>query len=124
LSSIPWKNYSVRERISQSGTRYTAKSSYYERALGAEGLEQVMPDPDEVAEVDRIIWEELYWRDIRPESLAYYQTVIDRHQAAGCDGVVLGCTEIPLLVTEENSSLPILDSTRLLATAAVREAIG
>ena len=111
-------------RILILGTRYTAKSSYYERALGAEGLEQVMPDPDEVAEVDRIIWEELYWRDIRPESLAYYQTVIDRHKAAGCDGVVLGCTEIPLLVTEESSSLPILDSTRLLATAAVREAIG
>ena len=111
-------------RILILGTRYTAKSSYYERALGAEGLAQVMPDPDEVAEVDRIIWEELYWRDIRPESLAYYQSVIDRHKAAGCDGVVLGCTEIPLLVTEENSSLPILDSTRLLAAAALREAIG
>ena len=110
-------------RILILGTRYTAKSSYYERALTSQGLEQVMPDAEEVAEVDRIIWEELYWRDIKPESLAYYQSVIDRHKAAGCDGVVLGCTEIPLLVTEENSSLPILDSTRLLATAALRKAI-
>ena len=111
-------------RVLVLGTRYTAKSTYYERALTSQGLEQVMPDAEEVAEVHRIIWEELYWRDIKPESLAYYQSVIDRHKAAGCDGVVLGCTEIPLLVTEKNSSLPILDSTRLLAAAALRKAIG
>lgn len=110
-------------RILILGTRYTAKSTYYERAFTAKGLQQVMPDPEEVTEIDRIIWEELYWRETKPQSLAYYQAVIDRHKAAGCDGVVLGCTEIPLLVTEENSSLPILDSTRLLAAAAVRKAI-
>ncbi len=111
-------------RILILGTRYTAKSTYYERAFVRQGVEQVMPEADEVAEVDRIIWEELYWRETRPESRAYYQSVIDRHKASGCDGVVLGCTEIPLLVTEETSSLPVLDSTRLLARAALREAIG
>jgi aspartate racemase len=105
------------------GTRYTAKSTYYERAFAAAGLEQAMPNDEEVAEVDRIIWEELYWNKIEPDSLAYYQSVIDRNKADGCDGVVLGCTEIPLLVSEETSSLPVLDSTRLLARAAVREAI-
>ena len=110
-------------RILILGTRYTAKSTYYERAFGVQGLEQVMPDPDEVAEIDRIIWEELYWQETKPESLAYYQSVIDKHRQVGCDGVVLGCTEIPLLVTEESSSLPTLDSTRLLARAALREAI-
>jgi aspartate racemase len=110
-------------RILILGTRYTAKSSYYDRALSAQDLEQVMPNADEVAEIDRVIWEELYWNTIKPQSLAYYQKVIDRHKAKGCDGVVLGCTEIPLLVTAENSSIPILDSTRLLARAALREAI-
>lgn len=112
------------QRILILGTRYTAKSNYYGRAFSNEGLQDVMPNVEEVAEVDRVIWEELYWNKIKPESLAYYQGVIDRHKADGCDGVVLGCTEIPLLVTAENSSLPILDSTRLLARAALEEAIG
>jgi aspartate racemase len=111
------------ERILILGTRYTAKSTYYDRAFTGLGLQQVMPNDDEVAEVDRIIWEELYWNETKPESLAYYQSVIDRHKSLGCDGVVLGCTEIPLLVSEETSSLPTLDSTRLLASAAVRFAI-
>jgi aspartate racemase len=111
------------KRVLILGTRYTAKSTYYGRAFSNEGLKEVMPNAEEVAEVDRVIWEELYWNKIKPESLAYYQGVIDRHKADGCDGVVLGCTEIPLLVTAENSSLPILDSTRLLARAALQEAM-
>lgn len=111
-------------RILILGTRYTAKSTYYGRAFSNEGLAVVMPSDDEVTEIDRVIWEELYWNDIKTESLSFYQKVIDRHKSLGCDGVVLGCTEIPLLVSAEHSSLPILDSTRLLASAALEHAIG
>ena len=110
-------------RILVLGTRYTARSTYYKRAFSAVGLEQVMPGNEDVAEIDRIIWEELYWGETKPESLAFYQSVIEKNRVDGCDGVVLGCTEIPLLVTEGSSSLPTLDSTRLLARAALREAI-
>jgi len=58
-----------------------------------------------------------------PETLVYFKGVIDELKNKGCDAVVLGCTEIPLLITQEDSSLPILDSTRLLARAALKKAI-
>jgi len=57
------------------------------------------------------------------ETLVYFKGVIDELKNKGCDAVVLGCTEIPLLITQEDSSLPILDSTRLLARAALKKAI-
>ena len=59
----------------------------------------------------------------RPEAIAYFQQVFTRMQAAGCDAVVLGCTEIPLIMSDANSPLPTLDSTRLLARAALRRAM-
>ena len=105
------------------GTRYTARSTYYQTALKKHTIEWVMPTTEQVAEVDRVIWEELYWGSITPESTAYYQGVISAHKADGCDGVVLGCTEIPLMINDENSPLPVLDSTRLLAAAALDRAI-
>jgi aspartate racemase len=60
---------------------------------------------------------------LQPGSRAYFQQVFARLQAAGCDAVVLGCTEIPLLMSDANSPLPTLDSTRLLARAALRRAV-
>jgi aspartate racemase len=60
----------------------------------------------------------------KPEDVAYFQQVIDRMKGEGCDAVVLGCTEIPLIVSDANSALPTLDSTRLLARAALRRATG
>jgi aspartate racemase len=101
------------------GTRYTARSSYYQTATAKHNIECVMPTCNEVEEIDRVIWEELYWAEIKPSSLVYYQQVVERYQSLGCDGVVLGCTEIPLMLNEQNSPLPVLDSTRLLAYAAL-----
>jgi aspartate racemase len=60
----------------------------------------------------------------RPESVAYYQRLFARMKSEGCDAVILGCTEIPLIMNDGNSPLPTLDSTRLLARAAVRRAVG
>lgn len=84
----------------------------------------VRPDAAEREELNRIIMDELVCGIFKPEALAFHQRLIERMKGAGCDAVVLGCTEIPLLVNDSNSPLPTLDSTRLLARAALRKALG
>ncbi len=101
------------------GTRFTMGGAVYPEALGARGIGVVVPDSDDAATVDRIIFDELVAGTIREESRRAYQDVIDRLAARGCDAVALACTEIPLLITPADSSLPTLDSTRLLAAAAL-----
>ena len=105
------------------GTRFTMRGSIYQRAMSEVGIECVMPDDEEVAELDRIIWQDLLTGKIIPESVAYYQRVIDRYKDDGCQAVVLGCTEIPLIINDDNSALPTLDSTRLLAKIALEMAL-
>jgi aspartate racemase len=80
------------------------------------------PRPDERQEISRIIMQELVYGVFKPEGIAYHQRVIERYKREGCDAVVLGCTEIPLIISDENSPLPVLDSTRLLARAALSRA--
>jgi len=91
--------------------------------LKAAGIEHRVPGPKQRERINEIIFNELVNGHFLPRSLAYYVEVIRTLKEEGCDGVVLGCTEIPLLVTPESSPLPTLDSTRLLARAAVRKAI-
>ena len=79
---------------------------------------------DERAEINRIIMDELVCGVFKPDAIAYFQRVIARMKSAGCDAVVLGCTEIPLIMSDANSPLPTLDSTRLLARAALKRAVG
>ena len=74
-------------------------------------------------EINRIIMDELVCGVFKPEAIAYLQRVIGRMRTQGCDAVVLGCTEIPLIIDDANSALPTLDSTRLLARAALRRAV-
>jgi aspartate racemase len=83
----------------------------------------VLPDEDERAAINRIIMDELVCSVFTPEAVAYHQRVIARLRDSGCDAVVLGCTETPLIMNDANSPLPTLDSTRLLARAALRRAI-
>jgi aspartate racemase len=105
------------------GTRMMMNASFYPEALRAEDVSWEVPAPDEQQEIDRVIWEELLFNQPRASSIAYYQGIIDKYKARGCDGVVLGCTEIPLMINDANLSLPTLDSTRLLANAALQEAL-
>ncbi|MGP8035406.1 MAG: aspartate/glutamate racemase family protein [Steroidobacteraceae bacterium] len=105
-----------------TGTRYLVDSGVYPETLRARGLRFERPQPAERAEINRIIFEELVCGVFRPEAVAYFQGVIARMREAGCDAVVLGCTEIPLIIDDGNSPLPTLDSTRLLARAALRRA--
>jgi aspartate racemase len=73
--------------------------------------------------MNRIIMDELVYGVLKPEGVEYFAGVIEGLKAEGCDAVILGCTEIPLIINDSNSSLPTLDSTRLLARAAVQRAV-
>jgi len=106
-------------RLGLTGTRWLVESSVYPDKLAARGLEYIRPNADERVAINHIIMDELVRGVFRPEAVAYFQQVIGRLKGEGCDAVVLGCTEIPLLMNDANSPLPTLDSTRLLARAAL-----
>ena len=110
-------------RVGLTGTRWLVDSEVYPEKLTARQLEYMRPDTAECEEINRIIMDELVCDIFQPEAVAYFQGVIGRMKNAGCDAVVLGCTEIPLLMNDANSPLPTLDSTRLLARAALRRAV-
>ena len=99
-------------RVGLTGTRWLVLSDVYP-------AEYVRPHDDEREEISRIIMDELVHGVFKPEAVAYFQRVIARMKDDGCDAVVLGCTEIPLIIDDANSALPTLDSTRLLARAAL-----
>ena len=105
------------------GTRWLVESEVYPGKLTAHDLSYMRPTADERAEINRIIMDELIYGVIKSESEAYFQQVIGRLKYEDCDAVVLGCSEIPLIMNDSNSSLPTLDSTRLLARAALRRAV-
>lgn len=111
------------KRLAVLGTRYLMEGPVYPQALKAAGIEHRIPKAEQRQRINEIIFDELVNGQFLPRSLAYYVEVIRSLQDEGCDAVVLGCTEIPLLVTPESSPLPTLDSTRLLARAAVRKAV-
>jgi aspartate racemase len=106
-----------------TGTRWLVDSEVYPEKLTARGLSYVRPNAADRQEINRIIMDELVCGVFKPEAIAYHQRVIGAMKDAGCDAVVLGCTEIPLIINDANSPLPTLDSTRLLARAALRRAI-
>jgi aspartate racemase len=111
------------KRLAVLGTRYLMEGPVYPQILKAAGIEHRIPKPDQRERINQIIFDELVNGQFLPRSLAYFVEVIRALKDEGCDAVVLGCTEIPLLVSPESSPLPTLDSTRLLARAAVRKAI-
>jgi aspartate racemase len=110
-------------RLGVTGTRWLVDSEVYPERLTARGLEYVRPNTAEREEIHRIIVDELVYGAFKPQAVDYFQQVIARMKDEGCDAVILGCTEIPLIMNDSNSPLPTLDSTRLLARAALRRAL-
>src|SRR5579862_633214 len=100
-----------------TGTKYLVDSEVYPPSY-------TRPTPEERDEINRIIFDELVYGRFLSASRRYFQAVIARMRETGCDAVVLGSTEIPLLIRPEDSPLPTLDSTRLLARAALARAAG
>ncbi len=103
-------------RLGLTGTRWLVASDVYP-------AECVRPTPAEREEINRIIFDELVYSVFKPESIAFFHQVIERMKNDGCEAVILGCTEIPLILNDANSPLPTLDSTRLLARAALQRAL-
>ena len=106
------------------GTRFTMHGPVYRDTFASMGIETIVPEGDDAESVDRIIFSELVDGVFTDASRTHYYEVIARLRERGCDAVALACTEIPLLVRPEESPLPTLDSTRLLAAAALRESLG
>src|SRR5262247_2710533 len=104
-------------RVGLTGTRWLMEGPVYPG-------EMVRPDRAEREEINRIIMDELVCGVFKAAAVEYFQQVMEKMKRAGCDAVVLGCTEIPLIMNDANSPLPTLDSTRLLARAALRRALG
>jgi aspartate racemase len=109
-------------RVGVLGTRYTMAGPVYTQALGKLGITTLVPEADDIAMIDRVIFSELVDGVFSDASRLAYYRAIARLAERGCDAVALACTEIPLLVRPEESPLPTLDSTRLLARAALAEA--
>ena len=104
------------------GTRYLMEGPVYPPRLHACGVGHVVPDRDDRELIDRIIFEELVCGRFEDRARAEFATIIGKLKLQGCDAVALSCTEIPLLIGDRDSPLPTLDSTRILARAALRAA--
>jgi aspartate racemase len=110
-------------KLGVTGTKYTMEGTVYPQMLTAAGIEYIVPNADQRKRIDDIIFDELVNGIFTDESRTYFQQVIGSMSNQGCDAVVLGCTEIPLIVDDRTSPLPTLDSTRILARAAIRKAL-
>jgi aspartate racemase len=113
----------ARRKVGILGTDWTMTGPVYPGALGRRGIEWQIPDEKDRALIHKVIFEELCLGMISDASRDAYVRIIEKLANEGCDAVALVCTEIPLLITADVSPLPILDSTRLLAAAAVEIAI-
>ena len=110
------------KRVGVLGTSYLMEGPVYASKLSAKGIEGQIPEPVARRRINDIIFDELVYGRFEESSRRYFQKVIGCLAQDGCTAVVLGCTEIPLLISDSDSPLPILDSTRILARAALREA--
>lgn len=112
------------QKVALLGTRFTMEEDFYKgRLIERYNLDIVIPDTEEMKAIHRIIYEELCTGMIKPSSRQVYIEIIDRLVGEGAEGVILGCTEIGLLVKEANSPVPLFDTTEIHAKAAVRYAL-
>jgi aspartate racemase len=111
------------KRLLILGTRYLMEGPVYPNKLGPLGIEWEIPEAADRQRIDELIFDDLVYGRFEDSARSYLVQLIAASGRRGCDGVVLGCTEIPLLIAEADSPLPALDSTRILARAALREAV-
>jgi len=110
-------------RLGLLGTRWLLDSDVYPQNVAERGVTILRPSLAECDELNRIIMDELVYALFKPEAVAFLQRLIAGMKSEGCDGVILACTELPLILNDGNSPLPTIDSTRALARAALRRAI-
>lgn len=112
------------ERVALLGTRFTMEEDFYSSRLEARGLEVLVPDANDITEVNRVIYDELCQGVVLDGSRERYRSIIDSLGARGAQGVILGCTEIGLLIGPQDVLVPTFDTTAIHAAAAVEFAIG
>ena len=106
------------------GTKFTMEKDFYREALSAQGIRVLIPEAQDRQYVHSVIYEELVAGKIRDDSRSGFVSVIDRLAERGAQGMILGCTEIPLLITEQDAGIPLFDTTAIHAEAALRYAVG
>lgn len=111
------------KRLLVLGTRYLMESPVYPAKLGPKGIEHEIPDAEVRERINALIFDEFVYGRFEESARSYFRQVIGAARDRGCDAAVLGCTEIPLLIDDSDSPLPTLDSTRILARAALRAAV-
>lgn len=132
-SPIPWIHIaeavgeeaqkSGHHRLGILGTKYLMEGPVYPTALAKFHIDREIPDETDRVRINEIIFQELVNGKFPETSRLFFNEVTDKLKSRGCDAVVLGCTEIPLIVRPDDCPLPTLDSTRLLARAAVKRAL-
>ncbi len=132
-SPIPWLHIAdavggeARKRgfktLGITGTKYLMTGPVYPETLRKFGIACEIPEEADRERLDTIIFKELVNGVFKKESRQYFNTIVQKLKDRGCDGIVLGCTELPMLVDANDCPLPALDSTRLLARAALKEAL-
>jgi len=111
-------------KVGLLGTRFTMEMDFFKKRLKDKfGIEVIVPKEKERAEIHRIIYEELIYGELRNDSKMYYVKVIEQLATAGAEGIILGCTEIPLLIKQDDCSVPVFDTTYIHAMAALEVAV-
>jgi aspartate racemase len=106
------------------GTKFLTEGKIYREVLSNRGIEAVIPQAEQRGRINALIFDELINGVLKSSTREYFRGVVAGLERAGCDGVVMGCTKIPLILRPEDVETPLLDSTRLLAKAALEEALG
>lgn len=110
------------KRLLVLGTKFLMEGPVYPEVLTKKKIEYRIPDQEKRDRINEIIFKQLVYGIINEDSKRYFLEIVEEFRIKGCDAVILGCTEIPLIVLPGESSLPVLDSTRILARAALRKA--
>ena len=111
------------KRLLVLGTRYLMEGPVYPAKLRPKGIEHEIPDAKARERINTLTFDELVYGRFEDSARSYFKEVIREAQGRRCEGVILGCTEFPLLISDADSPIPTLDSTRILARAALREAV-
>jgi len=133
-SPIPWLHIvevvaeaAARRGLSKLGilgTRFLMEGNIYREVLSERGIKAVIPEAEQRERINALIFDELVKGTLESSTREYFRGVVAELAGVGCDGVVMGCTEIPLILRQEDVEVPLLDSTRLLAKAALEESLG
>ncbi|MEP7372480.1 MAG: aspartate/glutamate racemase family protein [Chitinophagaceae bacterium] len=112
------------QTVALLGTRYTMQLDFYKNKLAEEGIATLIPDEDEIEIINTAIYTEMGKGVFLPETKKKFLTIIHKLIDRGAEGIILGCTEIPILIKQEDCKVPVFDTTQIHADAAVKFALG